>query len=310
MTPPDDAGRDSFVFGAARAAARAGVIASLLAAAVLFGTPTRASASPWTPRPGHGYAKVWLKWLPGFGYLDGRGESTAFGTYHEVFANAWAEVGVAEGVALWLHAPLAQGFVLADPRPGGDTRAVVGPGDPMVGGRWRFARVGRFVAAAELGLGVPLATSRAQGPVFARETPHAQLASLHIGSGVFRGMGALAVGYGWDTVYAAGSLGYVLRSGGWDDVLTWTAEVGGRFSATLSGRLRATGWHPVVRGSAPRGESPSGIVNGTAYTGFGLEGEWQFVPRWYLGMTIEGGIAGVRRQSGGPVLSLFAATQF
>jgi len=297
---------------ARRALQRAPVFMSaLLACAALISLgASHAAAGPWTPEPGHGYAKLWLKWLPGFGYHDGAGDTVSYGAYHEVFVNAYGEVGVVDGFSLWLHAPLAQTFVLGDPRPGGGTDVVVGPGDPTLGARWRFLRLGRFVASLDAGFGVPIATSRPQAPVFASDAPNTEIAQLRIGSGVFRGQAGVSLGYGWDKIYASGSIAYVLRSGGWDDVLTWTAELGARFSAAFSGRVRMTGWHSAVRGQAPRTESPSGINNGTGYVGAGIEGEWQFVPRWYLGLTLEGGLVYVLRQTGGPVVSVFVATTF
>jgi hypothetical protein len=279
-------------------------------AVVATSAARNAAASPWTPAPGHGYAKLWLKWLPGFGYHDGAGETIDYGAYHEVFLNAYGELGVAEGVSIWLHAPLVQTFVLGDPRPGGETDVIVGPGDPTLGARWRFLRAGRLVGSVDVGVGVPFATSRPQAAVFASDAAHAEIAQLRIGSGVFRGQGGFSLGYGWDKIYASGSVAYVLRSGGWDDVLTWSAELGARFSRAWSGRVRASGWHPLVPGDAPRTESPSGINNGTGYLGVGLEGEWQFVPRWFLGLTLEGGLVYVRRQTGGPVISVFLATTF
>lgn len=274
-------------------------------------TPGRALAGPWTPEPGHGYAKAWLKWLPGFGYHDGAGETTAYGAYHEFFLSVYGDVGVAPGLALSLHAPLLQAFVLGDPRPDGDgTRAFVGPGDPTLSMRYRFVRAGRFVAAVDAGLRVPTATARPRATVYAATEGNPPIAELRIGSGVFGVPVGVSAGYGWDRVYVAGSAQVVVRTGGWDDVLTWTAEVGGRFSERWSGRARAVGWHNVVRGTAPRTESPSGINNGTSYVGFGLEGEYGFAPGWWVGLTLEGGVVAIRRQTGGPVLSLFVATRF
>jgi hypothetical protein len=108
---------------------------------------------------------------------------------------------------------------------------------------------------------------------------------------------------------AAGA-GWVARTGGYDHALVWTAELGGTFSETLSGRIRLSGYHSIRTGDDPRDESPSGIGNGTSYTGVAIEGEWQFTERWYLGLTLEGGALGVRRQTGGPVISPFLATRF
>jgi hypothetical protein len=284
-------------------------LAALVACAAL--APSRAAASPWTPAPGHGYAKLWMKWLPGFGYHDGRGETTEYGAYHEVFLSAFGDVGLAPGLALSLHAPLVQTFVLGDPRPGGEgTRAFVGPGDPTLSLRWRFLARGRFVAAVDAGLRVPLATARPQATVYAATDGQPAIGTLQIGSGVFAVPLGLSAGYGWDRLYLAASAQYVARTGGWDDVLAWSAELGGQLSRTLSGRVRVVGWHDLVRGDAPRTESPSGINNGTRYVGFGLEGEYALTPTWWLGASVEGGLGAIRRQTGGPVLSLFVATRY
>jgi hypothetical protein len=287
----------------------------LIAGALLVGgailAPAVAHAGPWTPAPGRGYAKAWLKWLPGFGYHDGAGRTTAYGPYHEVFFSVFGDVGLAPGLALSLHAPLVQTFVLGDPRPGGDgTKVFVGPGDPTLSLRYRVVQAGRFVASVEAGLRVPTATSRPRTTVYAATEGNPAIAELRIGSGVFAIPAGVSVGYGWDRVYLAGSAHYVLRTGGWDDVLTWTTEVGGRFSERWSGRARAVGWHNVLRGSAPRTESPSGINNGTSYVGLGLEGEYGFAPGWWVGLTLEGGLVAIRRQTGGPVISVFVATRF
>ncbi|MCA9583096.1 MAG: hypothetical protein KC416_14960, partial [Myxococcales bacterium] len=71
---------------------------------------------------------------------------------------------------------------------------------------------------------------------------------------------------------------------------------------------RVTSLSPLKNGSARRDESPSGIGNGTSYIGFAMEFDYEFVERWYIGMTFEGGVANIRRQTGGPVLTAYLAT--
>jgi hypothetical protein len=44
---------------------------SAVALVAVLAWPVGASAGPWTPEPGHGYGKVWVKWLYGFGYHAG-----------------------------------------------------------------------------------------------------------------------------------------------------------------------------------------------------------------------------------------------
>jgi hypothetical protein len=251
-----------------------------------------------------------VKWLPGFGYHDGAGDTIDYGAYHEVFLSGYGELGIFEGGAVWLHAPLVQTFTLHDPRPSGEGETRVHPGDPTLGARLRFLQVDRFVAAADVSATFPIAPDDPKQTVYAADDPHREIGALRVGSGVFDFAGALSVGYGWDAVYVAAAGGYVARTGSFDHLLRWSAEVGATFSARLSGRLRLTGQHTLDTGDAPRTESPSGIGNGTSYAGFALEGETMIVPDWFVGLTFEGGLFRIRRQTGGPVLSLFVATKF
>lgn len=279
------------------------------AALGLWGAAGTAAAGPWTPDPGEGYAKLWVKWLPGFGYHDGGGATIDYGAYHELFVATYGEVGLAEGLALTWHTDLLRTFVLEDPRTG-DGETHLAPGDPALGLRWRWLSIDRLVAAVELSARVPLARDGPVQTVYAAEGGHPEIGALRVGAGVFDFTGMLSAGYGWDRVYVSGGAGWVARTGGFDHALTWTAEVGSSFGEDWSGRVRVSGYHSVRTGDAPRTESPSGIGNGTSYTGIALEGEWQFVEGWYLGTTLEGGLFALRRQTGGPVINLFAATRF
>ena len=288
---------------------RARAICSVACVLSLALVPERAAAGPWTPEPGEGYAKLWLKWLPGFGYHAGDGETYDYGAYHELFLATYGEVGLADGLAVTWHTDLVRFFSLADPRTG-EAETHVAPGDPAVGVRWRFLAADRFVMAIEASARAPLATGDDVQVVYADETGNPEIGALRVGSGVFDFTGLVSAGYGWDRVYVAGGAGWLARTSGYDHAFLWTAELGGTFGPTLSGRIRFTGHHPIRTGDDARDESPSGIGNGTSYVGIALEGEWQFTDAWYLGLTLEGGMVAVRRQTGGPVISPFVATRF
>ena len=293
--------------------ARTNHVAALAAGALLallsLLAPSRATAGPWTPEPGEGYAKLWIKWLPGFGYHAGNGDTYDYGAYHELFLATYGELGLADGLALTWHTELVRFFSLDDPRTG-ESDAHLAPGDPALGLRWRFLRADRFVMAVEASLRAPLASDDPAQTVYADAPGNPEIGRLRIGSGVFDVTALVSGGYGWDRTYVAAGAGWVARTGGYDHALVWTAELGGTFSETLSGRIRLSGYHSIRTGDDPRDESPSGIGNGTSYTGVAIEGEWQFTERWYLGLTLEGGALGVRRQTGGPVISPFLATRF
>jgi hypothetical protein len=286
--------------------------ASLLALAVLALAPARAAAGPWTPEPGHGYLKLWLKETCncGFPYMAGDGRAIPIGFYDELFVNAYAEVGIVPSLAAWVHWPVLTTFFLEDPRTGrvADHAAV---GDPTVALRWRFLRVERFVSAIEVGVRFPFAPAGVRQPVYSAEPGNPEVGGLRIGTGVWDVPLALSIGYAWDGFYLAASGGFVARSDSFDPVVTWSAEGGGTFQGGLSLRVRLVGWHPVGIGDpALRHESPSGIGSGTAYTGFAVEIDHPIAPDWWLGGTIEGGGPGLARQTGGPVITLYVATRF
>ncbi len=46
------------------------------------------------------------------------------------------------------------------------------------------------------------------------------------------------------------------------------------------------------------------------YIGFAVEADYQLQPNYFVGLTIEGGIAAITRQTGGPVISLYFAHRF
>lgn len=283
---------------------RRAIVAAVVVGAML--APAAAHAGPWTPDPGHGYLKLWLKWLPGWGYYDGQGDRRDYGPYHELALASYGEIGIVPGLAGWLHLPLMNTFILGNPRTE-ETRAHVSLGDPAAGVRWKWLQLGRLATALETGVRVPIASDEPVQSVYADEDGFPQIGELRVGSGVFDVHFAASAGYGWDRQSIAASIGWDFRTGGYDDVLFWTLEGSHRFSERIGARLRFTGWHPVRRGGAPRTESPSGIGNGTSYTAFALEGEYRIADRWSIGLGFEGGMFAIRRQTGGPVLSLFLA---
>ncbi len=59
-----------------------------------------------------------------------------------------------------------------------------------------------------------------------------------------------------------------------------------------------------------RTESPSGLANGTSYTGVALELDFEFREDFFFGVTLEGGAGVLRRQTGGPVVSLALSTAY
>jgi len=267
--------------------------------------PATALAGPWSPAPGHGYAKLWLKWLPGFGYIDAKGDSNDYGRYNEVFLNGYGEVGLLPGLAATLHFPFAELFTLEDTRDGEVERHLT-VGDPALGARYQFLSLGRFAASLEAFARAPLAPSGVKQVVY--DTDKQPLGGLRIGTGVWDVYSGVAIGYGWDRMYVSGSGGYTVRTGGYHDVANWSGEIGGRYSERWQGRLRTIGFFSLDNGTAPRHNSPSGVGNGTRYIGFAIETEYQFKPLWFAGLGLQGGGGLIRRQTGGPVIDAYVAT--
>ena len=180
--------------------------------------------------------------------------------------------------------------------------------------RWQFLTLGRFVAGAELGLRFPFARPGPVQEFYGTDEGNPRLGDLQIGTGIWDVPVSVSAGYGWDSFYLAGSVGYVVRSDGYDHAITWSAEGGATLSAEFGVRLRVQGYHSIdvwFGDEAPGHLSPSGIGNGTNYGGFAVEADWQFQTNFYLGATIEGGIPGLlARQTGGPVISLYLAHRF
>ncbi|MCC6750194.1 MAG: hypothetical protein IT371_21180 [Deltaproteobacteria bacterium] len=286
--------------------------ASLLALAVfatLIVHGRHADAGPWVAAPGHGYAKLWMRWLAGSGYHDGEGRGQSLPLYHELTFSGYAELSVAERLGLWLHAPMLQSFFLRDPR-SGRIGSHVTVGDPQLGLRVAALRRGRLALAVEAGVRFPLAPAREVQEVYSTEEGMPRLGDLRIGAGVWDVQWGLALGYSWRRFYAAGSAGYLLRTRGYAHAALWTAEGGVSFLRPFAVRARLTGRHPLPVGDAPLSESPSGVGNGTSYVGLALEGDWRFTSHLALVASLEGGLGAVRRQAGGPVISLGVAASW
>lgn len=296
------------LFQRATRPARRGVSITLALASVL--ASHAAHAGPWVPDLGHGYVKLGARWLPGIGLHGGDGTTTAYGPYHELTGSVYGEFGVASHVAVWAYAPFVQVFSLGDPRSGA-TSTTVTPGDSALGVRVGLWQNTPWVVSAGLTLRVPIARAEPVATVFASDAPHAEVGALRVGSGVFDAGAEVSIGRSLGgSWYTAATVGGMFRTGGYDPTVQWSAEVGNRFSPRLAARLRLYGTHAIPVGDAARETSPSGIGSGTSYTGFGLEGEYR-VWRWLdVGLGLQGGIVGVRRQSGGPVIDLYLASAF
>ena len=272
--------------------------------------PNVARAGAWSPQPGSGYAKVWLKYLPGFSYADGEGESHDYGKYHELFLNAYGELGLAPGLAVSAHVPFFKFFSLEKPASGEQVRAAT-VGEPTFALRYQWLSAGRLAASVEaigaLNMTFVRGDDRDNEPYQFQDENGAPLGRLRIGANTWDVGGKVAVGYGFDRWYLAGDAGYLHRTNDYDDAVLYQAEVGGNLRGKWHGRFRIIGYHSLDTGEpAVRHNSPSGIGSGTRYTGFALELEYEFLPGQRVGLTSEGG-GNLRRQTGGPVTTLYWA---
>ncbi len=280
--------------------------------ALLVGPVSAAHAGPWVPEPGHGYVKVWFKYLYGFSFRDGAGEGYDYGGYHELFVSTYAELGIAPQLGLVLHAPLLQTFYIEDPRDGSYT-AYLNPGDPTLSLRWQFLTIDRFVMGAEAGVQAPFARPGPVQTLYGTDEGNPEIGALQLGTGIWDVPLSVSAGYGWDTVYVAASVGYRLRTGGYDHVLVWSAEGGATVGPHFGVRGRLLGYHSIgvwFGDRAPGHLSPSGIGNGTTYVAFAVEADYQIETNYWLGATFEGGLGGLTRQTGGPVVTLYFAHRF
>jgi hypothetical protein len=275
-----------------------------------------ATAGPWVPDPGQGYAKIGLRWLPGFFYFPGPEHAAEegwsgpqpYGAYHELFVETYAELGVAPGFALTFGDQLLRTFALADPRTG-EVRGHASPGEPSLGLRVGLIRTGRFASSVELAVRAPLLPGDPVQEVIGTADGHPTVGALQIATGVWEFQGVLSAGFGWDRGYLAWTAGLVGRGGHFDTSLVWSVE-GGRplgKRGLVQGRLRFTGQHPLGDGAAPYHRSPSGIGNGTRFLAFTVEIEREVAEHLSIGGSLAGGMGPVARQTGGPVLSFYLA---
>ncbi|MCO4772296.1 MAG: hypothetical protein KDA24_19840 [Deltaproteobacteria bacterium] len=283
----------------------------VLAGAMLL--PSLAEAGPWTPDPGAGYAKVQARWLPGIGFFAEPGaEPQVYGIYNEVFLGGfYAEVGLAPRTSVSIASDGVRLFFLQDPRDK-SVSSHASFGEPTLTVTLQPVQAGRFALSVAGFIRVPGAPNTPVADVVGIADGHPVIGELRVGTGILEGGGTLSMGAGLGRLYLAGSVGALARGGGWDSVLQWSAEAGlavGMLRRTQL-RLRIAGFHPLKNGTAPYHASPSGIGNGTAYTGFTLEVERWLTERLAAGFSIAGAFAPVVRQTGGPVITGYLAVKW
>lgn len=280
----------------------------LLACALAVGAlPSTAAAGAWVPAPGEGYVKLWTKWLHGAGHHDGDGNTIDYGTYNELYVATYGELGVFDKLAVTWNLDLLRSAWLEDPR-SGQTQGHQSIGDPRLGVRYALLQRGPLAVGADVSVLAPLAPDRARQAFVYEDGTVA--GDLRLGAGVFEVGAELSVGLGMEDYYLQAAAGYVIRTGGFDDVVRFQVEGGTNFGDRIAARLRVTGNLALAADSAPYRENPSGIGNGVSYLGFALEADYAIVPNWFVGFTFEGGVLHIRRQTGGPVLSLYGAHRF
>ncbi len=281
-------------------------VLSLLAALLMA---PAAHAGPWTHGPGGGYAKAWFSLLPGVGWSRELGSPPELtGYYQEAFVGTYAEIGFAPRLDATLHWTPLRTFLLVDSVDAPTVAASVG--EPAVGLRWQAVQAGRFAMAFEVLLRAP---TQSNAPVAAvHNVAGEEVGQLRIASGVFEAQGGLSMGLGFDRLYLAWGAWAMKRGGGFDSVITWSAEAGtdaGKHKR-WSVRLRVAGRHGLRDGSAAYHQSPSGMGNGTEYVAFTLEGDYRLVEGLWLGLSLGGGLGPVVRQIGGPQLALSLSHRF
>jgi hypothetical protein len=281
--------------------------------ALSFCVPHSARAGPWVPAPNEGYIKISTRWLPAFGWSPGPDpaeettveERALFGPYNEVFLGTYWEHGLLPHVAYWVAWEPVRLFILTDPR-NGETRVHPGVGEPTLGLRANLFQKGPVAVGVEVAVTFPLLDNEPVNQVYSVAEGNPRIAEVRVGTGVWDVAPGFSIGAGWGRVYVTGGVGVKVRSGGWDTVLLWNAEVGRTMGKNGNGslRLKLVGHHPLGDGEVPYHESVSGIGNGTSYAGFTVEYDRKVSDHWFLGASIAGGLGPVIRQAGGPVISL------
>jgi len=282
------------------------LLGALIAFSAFSAMPSHAAAGAWSPDAGHGYLKLWSRYFFGYDYIDANGNGQALHRYHELSLATYGEFGLGHGLALVWQTDLVHLYTLVDPRDNA-RHAHVAPGDPMLGLRYAFFHSGRVSMAAQLGVRAPLASDSVQQQVYGNAAGNPQIGELRTGAGVWDIGGDVSFGYSFDHGYLQGGFGYLGRTSGFDDVLEFAVEGGGNVNEHLGLRARLVGHLPIDTGNAPAHTSPSGVGNGTRYLGFALELERRIGEAWSVGGTLEGGAGLVRRQAGGPVVTLYLA---
>jgi len=229
------------------------------------------------------------------------------GPYNEVFLGGfYGELGLLPRLAVTVHSDGLRLFVLDNPSE--VARAHVSVGEPAIGLKLHVVQAGRFALGFSSSIRFPTMGNVPVQDVLAIDD-EAVVGALRIGKGVLEGGGNLELGLGLGRVYFAAAIGVAGRTGGWDSVLSWSAEGGwsaGKLQKTRL-RLRLAGVHPLGDGAEPYHASPSGIGNGTRYVGFTLEVERVATDLLTVGISLAGGLGPVVRQIGGPVITGYAA---
>jgi hypothetical protein len=220
-----------------------------------------------------------------------------------VSLGGYAEVAVAPHLALTVHTDGLRVFQNADGF-GQPARFFASPGEPALGVRAQFPPLRTLVASLDGSVRIPVLGGSPVDTV--RDRSGQPIGELTVATGVAQASVGATFGLGLARLYLVWGGGIEVAGGGWDNAAQWQAEVGwGR--AGRSTRIKLLGRHALGDGSAPYHTSPSGIGNGTSYVGFVIEIERVIAEGLSLGISLAGGLPGVRRQTGGPVLSVYFA---
>ncbi len=258
----------------------------------------------WTQPAGEHYLKLWMRWQAADGFLAGHRDAESslrpIGNYNEVFLNAYGEYGLTPGITLVAHWPMLTSFWMSDI----NDYSYVGVGDPSAGLRLGLIQQ-KVVAALQVTGTAPVAKSSIRQPFRDTDTGE-QIGFLRVGAGVWDLETRLQTGMGLTRGHIGAEAGYRWRSKGYHPVFSWSGEGGYAFSQRFYGTIRFVGVRPVGSSSAPLDDSPSGIGNGTKYTGFSMEIDWKRSDHLSVGFVLEGGFT-YSRQTGGPVLNVYLA---
>jgi len=282
------------------AVSRFAVVASFLVALLL---PRSLSAAAWTQPKGGGYVKAWVRFQAAIGFLDGwndeDGDFHYTGDYAETGLHFYGEYGLTDRLTAIGNVPAVKTYWV-------DQQDFFGasPGDPTVGLRYGLIQK-NWVLSAQVTSTVPLVDDRARTTFRDLDTDE-QLGVLKFGAGVFDIEPRIQFGFGTEQGHFGLDVGRRIRTGGFQDQWVWTIEGGYQFTPNFYFTVRALEVWSVGQVSADFDDSLSGIGNGTSFTGFALEGNWQLDERLSVGGVLEGATR-YERQSGGPVFNAFVA---